>query len=73
MTSNPLVEAATVDHALRSLSAEHQAAILRVHFLDESLTEFARRERLSEATVKSRLHDALHALRLNVEDRGARR
>jgi DNA-directed RNA polymerase specialized sigma24 family protein len=44
-----------------------------VHFFNESLTEFARRERLSEATAKSRLHDALHALRLNVEDRGVRR
>jgi RNA polymerase sigma-70 factor (ECF subfamily) len=73
MTSNSLVGAATVDHALRSLSAEHRAAVLRVHFLDESLTEFARRERLSAATVKSRPHDALHALRLNVEDRGVRR
>jgi RNA polymerase sigma-70 factor, ECF subfamily len=73
MTSNSLVRVATVDQALRSLNAEHRAAILRVHFLNESLTEFARRERLSEATVKSRLHDALHALRLNVEDRGGRR
>jgi RNA polymerase sigma-70 factor (ECF subfamily) len=73
MTSNSLVGAATVDQALRSLSAEHRAAILRVYFLNESMTEFARRERLSQATVKSRLHDALHALRLNVGDRGARR
>lgn len=73
MTSNSLVGAATVDHALRSPSAEHRAAVLRVHFVGESLTEFARRERLSEATVKSRLHDAVHALRLDVEDRGVRR
>lgn len=73
MTSNSLVGAATVDQALRSPSAEHRAAVLRVHFVDESLREFARRERLSAATAKSRLHDALHALRLNVADRGVRR
>ena len=72
MNSNSLA-ATTMDEALRSLSAEHQAAIVRVHFLNESLSEFARHERISEAAVKSRLHDALHALRLAVQDRGVLR
>jgi RNA polymerase sigma-70 factor (ECF subfamily) len=70
MTSNYLAGSATVREALKSLSAEHRGAIIRVHFLKESLSEFARRERISGATAKSRLHDALHALRLAVRNRG---
>ncbi|MCW2589495.1 MAG: polymerase sigma factor, sigma-70 family [Mycobacterium sp.] len=70
MTSNYLAASATVHEALTSLSAEHRGAIIRVHFLKESLSEFARRERISGATAKSRLHDALHALRHAVRDRG---
>jgi len=58
-----------MNEALRSLSAEHRGAIFRVHFLNESMSEFARHERISEAAAKSRLHDALHALRLAVQDR----
>jgi DNA-directed RNA polymerase specialized sigma24 family protein len=73
MTSNSLAIATTMDAALRSLHAEHRAAIVRMHFLNESPSEFARRERISEATVKSRLHDALHAFRLAVQDRGVLR
>jgi RNA polymerase sigma-70 factor (ECF subfamily) len=70
MTSNFLGASATIREALKSLSAEHRGAIIRVHFLEDSLSEFARRERISGATAKSRLHDALHALRLAVRDRG---
>lgn len=70
MTSNHLAASATIREALRSLSAEHRGAIIRVHFLKESLSEFARRERISGATARSLLHDALHALRLAVRDRG---
>ena len=70
MTSNYLAGSATVREALKSLSAEHRGAIIRAHFLKESMSEFARRERISGAAAKSRLHDALHALRLAVRDRG---
>jgi|GEM_PF-6131793 len=70
MTSNHLAATATIREALRSLSAEHRGAIIRVHFLKESLSEFARGERISGATARSLLHDALHALRLAVRDRG---
>jgi DNA-directed RNA polymerase specialized sigma24 family protein len=70
MTSNYLAATATIHEALTSLSAEHRGAIIRVHFLKESLSEFARRERISGATAKSRLHDALQALRLAVRSRG---
>jgi len=70
MTSSHLAATATIREALRSLSAEHRGAIIRVHFLRESLSEFARGERISGATARSLLHDALHALRLAVRVRG---
>lgn len=65
--------ATTVSDALRSLSVEHRQAIIAVHFRNQSLAEFARRERSSEASAKARLHEALHALRLAVEQRGVQR
>jgi RNA polymerase sigma-70 factor (ECF subfamily) len=59
--------------ALRALSVEQRAAIARVYYFDESVPEFARRERIPEGTAKSRLHDALHALKLAVRERGVGR
>jgi RNA polymerase sigma-70 factor, ECF subfamily len=57
-----------VYEALRSLSAEHRAAIIRIHYRNESVSEFARRENISETTVKVLLHDALHALQRAVSE-----
>jgi RNA polymerase sigma-70 factor, ECF subfamily len=62
-----------MEDALRSLSAEHRDALLRVHFHGESLAEFGGREHLSEVAVKARLHDALHALRDALAERGVLR
>jgi DNA-directed RNA polymerase specialized sigma24 family protein len=62
---------ATVHEAFRSLSAEHRAAIIRVHYCNESVSEFARRENIPESAVRIRLHDALHALRRAVAGCGA--
>jgi RNA polymerase sigma-70 factor (ECF subfamily) len=61
---------ATVFDALRSLSVEHRAAIARAYYFNESLPQIARLEHIPEGTAKSRLHDALHALRLAVQERG---
>ncbi len=65
--------AMTVHDALRSLSVEHRQAIIAAHFHDESLADIARREHSSEAAAKAHLHEALHALRLAVEQRGVQR
>jgi DNA-directed RNA polymerase specialized sigma24 family protein len=70
MTSDSLA-ACGMDEALRSLDPAHRAALIRVHYHDESISEFALREQLSEAEAKARLHDALHALRHAVADRDA--
>ncbi len=62
-----LEQAELVHHALRHLSPEHREVLL-LRFLEAmSLEEIAEALRCSLGTVKSRLHYARHALRLEVE------
>ena len=56
--------------ALKSLSKEHRTAIVRAYYLGESVADIARRERIAEGTVKSRLHYALKALRNSLQEKG---
>jgi DNA-directed RNA polymerase specialized sigma24 family protein len=57
-----------MDDALRILAPEHRVALIRVHYLNESLADFALREGLSDAAAKLRLHHALHALRAAIAE-----
>jgi RNA polymerase sigma-70 factor (ECF subfamily) len=59
-----------VTEAFRTLSAEHRAVLLEVHYRDRTIAEAARVLGIPEGTVKSRTYYALHALRLALEERG---
>jgi RNA polymerase sigma-70 factor (ECF subfamily) len=59
-----------VTEAFRSLSADHRAVLLEVHYRDRTIAEAARVLGIPEGTVKSRTYYALHALRLALEERG---
>jgi RNA polymerase sigma-70 factor, ECF subfamily len=55
---------------LRCLSVEHRTAIVRAYYFNESVSDIARRESIPEDVVKAQLHDATHALRLAIRERG---
>jgi RNA polymerase sigma-70 factor, ECF subfamily len=59
-----------VTEAFRTLSADHRAVLLEVHYRDRSIAEAARVLDIPEGTVKSRTYYALHMLRLALEERG---
>jgi RNA polymerase sigma-70 factor, ECF subfamily len=59
-----------VTEAFRTLSDEHRAVLLEVHYRDRTVAETARVLGIPEGTVKSRTYYALHALRLALEERG---
>ncbi|MGB3484649.1 MAG: sigma-70 family RNA polymerase sigma factor [Mycobacterium sp.] len=66
----PAVDKWVVAEALRALSPEHRAVLVRVHYLGQTAVEVARQEHIPPGTVKSRLHYALRALRVALEERG---
>jgi RNA polymerase sigma-70 factor (ECF subfamily) len=56
--------------ALLSLSKEHRTAIVRAYYLGQTVPEIARQEQIPQGTIKSRLHYALRALRIALQERG---
>lgn len=56
--------------ALASLSADHRTAVTRAYYLGQSVADIAAHEGIPEGTVKSRLHYALRALRIALQERG---
>jgi len=65
------LDAWILSDALSSLSVQHRSAIVGAYYLGHSIGEIARREGVPEGTIKSRLHYALRALRLSLQERGA--
>ena len=65
------LDAWILSDALSSLSAQHRSAIVSAYYLGHSISEIARQEGVPEGTIKSRLHYALRALRLSLQERGA--
>lgn len=59
-----------VADALAGLSAEHRAVIIHSYYRRETTAEIAQSLQLAEGTVKSRLHYALRALRLALQEGG---
>lgn len=59
--------------ALRELSADHRAVILRAYYRGHSVAQIAAELQIAEGTVKSRLHYAVRALRLNLQEMGVTR
>jgi len=56
--------------ALMSLSADHRVAVVRAYYLGQSVADIAAHQQIPEGTVKSRLHYALRALRIALQERG---
>lgn len=66
----PAVDKWVVADALKTLSPEHRAVLVRAHYLGQTAVEIAQHEGIPPGTVKSRLHYALRALRLALEEKG---
>lgn len=56
--------------ALLSLSLQHRGAVVSAYYLGHTVAEIAHQQGVPEGTVKSRLHYALRALRLALQERG---
>jgi RNA polymerase sigma-70 factor (ECF subfamily) len=69
--TNVLLQSWLVADALRSLSDDHRAVLVECYYRDQSVADAARHLEIPEGTVKSRMHYALRALRLALEERGA--
>lgn len=59
-----------VSDALSGLSHEHRTVVVHAYYLGQSTAEIARELDIPDGTVKSRLHYALRALRLALQERG---
>lgn len=59
--------------ALAQLSEDHRAVILRAYYQGWSVAQTAADLRIAEGTVKSRLHYAVRALRLSLQELGVTR
>lgn len=59
--------------ALMHLSPEHRAVVRRSYYLGWTIAQIADDLQIAEGTVKSRLHYALHALRLTFQEMGVTR
>ncbi|MGV0717121.1 sigma-70 family RNA polymerase sigma factor [Mycolicibacterium sp. XJ662] len=66
----PAVDKWVLADALKSLSAEHRSVIVRAYYLGQTVADIARQEQIPPGTVKSRMHYALRALRIALQERG---
>ena len=71
--TDALFEAILVEEALASLSADHRGVVVRAYFGGLAVAEIAAELDIPEGTVKSRLHYALRALRLALQEKGVTR
>lgn len=62
-----------IGDAMAQLSAEHRAVIRRSYYLGWSTAQIAADLDIAEGTVKSRLHYAIRALRLTMQEMGVTR
>ena len=56
--------------ALLTLSLQHRAVVVSAYYLGHTVAQIAQQQGIPEGTVKSRLHYALRALRLALQERG---
>lgn len=68
-----ILDAWLIADTLAGLSAEHREVILHSYYQRETTAEIAQRLQIAEGTVKSRLHYALRAMRLALQERGVTR
>ena len=62
-----------VGDALAQLSGEHRAVVRRSYYLGWTTAQIADDLQITDGTVKSRLHYALRALRLTLQEKGVMR
>ncbi len=68
--TDALLQSWVVAEAITQLSGEHKAVLLESYYRGRSVAETARVLGVPEGTVKSRMHYALRALRLALEEMG---
>ncbi|PRZ40535.1 RNA polymerase sigma-70 factor (ECF subfamily) [Antricoccus suffuscus] len=68
--TDEIVQAWVVRDALSRLSAAHREVLVECYFAGRTVTQAAARIGVPAGTVKSRLHYALHALRLILNEMG---
>ena len=68
--TDALLDTWLVSDALTALSADHRLVVVHAYYRGQSIAEIARELEIPEGTVKSRLHYALRALRLALQERG---
>ena len=68
--TDALLDSWLIADALECLSAEHRAVVICSYYRGQSVAETARLLGIPAGTVKSRLHYALRALRLALQERG---
>ena len=66
----PAVDKWVLADALKSLSPDHRNVVVRAYYLGQTVADIALHEQIPEGTVKSRLHYALRALRIALQERG---
>ena len=68
--TDALLDAWLVSDALGTLSADHRLVVVHAYYQRQSIAEIAAELEIPAGTVKSRLHYALRALRLALQERG---
>jgi RNA polymerase sigma-70 factor (ECF subfamily) len=71
--TDALLDAWLISDALGELTEQHRAVVVHAYYRGLSVTEIAGELQIPEGTVKSRLHYALRALRLALQERGVTR
>lgn len=66
----PAIDQWVLSDALRALTPQHRTVLVRAHYLGQTTLEIAEIEQIPPGTVKSRLHYAVRALRIALEERG---
>lgn len=68
-----VLDAVLLADALHALSAEHRAVLLDCYYRGNTAAQIAATRSLPSGTVRSRIHYALRALRLALQERGVSR
>lgn len=68
--TDALLDSWLVADALTTLSSDHRAVVVHAYYRGQSIAEIAAELDIPPGTVKSRLHYALRAMRLALQERG---